>query len=88
MRNPLIKRIQLHSTWRAFVYRMAVNGACLTALLSLLCGASVSTASLRGGALWLVLLLIGSLGRWLLEKSFPDLVEQQTPYEFDPRDLV
>ncbi len=67
---------------------MASIGAAIVGLVSLLYGASVSAASLRGAGAWLGLVLLAALGRWLLEKSFPDLVEEHAPYEFDPRDLV
>ncbi|MFT4539826.1 MAG: uncharacterized membrane protein YraQ (UPF0718 family) [Planctomycetota bacterium] len=88
MRNPRIQQIQLSSTWSAFTYRIAVIGSSATALVSLVVGASVSTSCLRGGGVWLVLLLIGASSRWLLDRSFPELEENQTSYEFDPRDLV
>ena len=81
-------QIQLQSTWCAIVTRMAVISASAVALVSLIVGSSVSAASLRGGGVWLGLSLFGFCSRWLLQKSFPDLSADQTPYEFDPRDLV
>ena len=88
MRNPRIQKIQLDATWYAFGYRIASIGGALVGLLSLLAGATVSVASLRGVGLWLILVLVAALGRWLLDKSFPEIGEEGPGYEFDPRDLV
>jgi len=51
-----------HPVWRAFGRNLAAGVGALSALLSLLAGTSVSTASLRGTGALLVVLFLTRLG--------------------------
>ena len=55
--------------WTAFVHRAAVTAGCLAALVALLGHVPAHVASLRGGLAWGAVLVVGRLGRWLLERT-------------------
>ena len=59
----------LQSSWRAITRRLAVAAGSLAALLSLLHHVPVSVASLRGGAAWLLVLVLSRLGWFALDRA-------------------
>ena len=61
--------MSLQATWRSLGHRLAVAGACLAALISLLNHVPLYTASLRGVVAYAAVLVVAKLGLFALERS-------------------
>ena len=59
----------LQRDWRALWARLACAAGALTALVSLLVGAPVWVAALRGALLHLAILVLGRAGLWALARA-------------------
>ncbi|MFT5291101.1 MAG: hypothetical protein ACI8PQ_001698 [Planctomycetota bacterium] len=59
----------LEAAWRALSHRTAVAGACAAAIVSLQNHVPLSTAALRGGATWFVVLVTARLGWFALVRA-------------------
>ncbi len=61
--------VSLGDAWRFLSHRLAVAAGSLVALISLFHHVPVSTASMRGAAAFLAVLLLAKLGLFALERS-------------------
>ena len=69
MTDTPIETVQLREAWQSLGHRLAVAGGCLIGLISLFHHVPVSTASLRGAALYIAIRLIAKVGLFALERA-------------------
>ncbi len=81
MTDRAVKTVQLRAAWHSLGHCLAVAGGSLIGLISLFHHVPVSTASLRGGALYLAIRLISKAGLAALELAISLGTEAKTSQE-------
>lgn len=71
----------LVAAWKAVGGQIAVIGGSATAVVSLLQHTPIHVASLRGGIVWGIVLLVTSVGAWLAARTWrpPIVVDEDEP---------